>query len=88
MRRPRGPYSWRIDVDQSARRDHRVAAGLTQLQLARLAGVSERTVRNWEQGAPSPRHHCRWPAIERALSRAGIAGLTRSTETGNAGGTS
>lgn len=87
-RSARGPYGWRIDVGPSDRRDRRVAAGLTQPQLAQLARVSERTVRNWERGGsmPPPPHHCRWAAIERALmTRAGIAGLTRSPETGNAG---
>ena len=86
-RSPRGPYSWRIDVERSARRDRRVAAGLTQSKLAELARVSERTVRAWEQGGEPPRHHCRWPAIERTLAKAaaGVAGLTRSPETGNAG---
>lgn len=32
----------------------RKKAGLTQVQLAELAGVSDRTVRGIEQGSPSP----------------------------------
>lgn len=37
-------------------RDARQAAGLTQEQLADLAGVSVASVRSWEQGLRAPRN--------------------------------
>ncbi|WP_371825734.1 helix-turn-helix transcriptional regulator [Nonomuraea turcica] len=36
-------------------RDLRWERGLTQKQLAALAGVSDRTIRQWEQGLKDPR---------------------------------
>ncbi|PMC75092.1 MULTISPECIES: helix-turn-helix domain-containing protein [unclassified Brachybacterium] len=38
----------------AALRDARKQAGLTQLQLAELAGLSDRTVREIEKGSGSP----------------------------------
>jgi transcriptional regulator with XRE-family HTH domain len=34
---------------------HRLRLGLTQIQLARMAGVTERTIRLYEQGQRTPR---------------------------------
>lgn len=45
-----------MEVDCSAFiRRHRVQHGLTQTQLARAVGVSQRTVSRWERGEDSPK---------------------------------
>lgn len=45
----------------------RVAAGLTQEELASRVGVSRQSVRNWEKGQTSPRAH--YSKLEAALGR-------------------
>lgn len=48
-----GPYGYRVGGTPLSR--ERVAAGLTQADLAALAGVSERTVRSLEAEYPCTR---------------------------------
>lgn len=47
-------------------RDARQRAGLTQAELARLVGVSQRTVGNWERGETVS--HNRWARVQDVLS--------------------
>ena len=79
-----GPYS--TFAPATDRRARRIAAGLTQAELAIAANVAERTVRSWERDAD-----CRYDVerhIEDVLNRqqAGhqVAGFGRSTQTGKA----
>lgn len=57
------------DTDLAATiRQARLDAGLTQLELAHLMGVSQRSVENWEQGVATPRP-LYLQAVRRTLKR-------------------
>jgi transcriptional regulator with XRE-family HTH domain len=92
----RGPYNTAVSWDAAPvgllRKLRRINAGLTQPQLAELARVSVRTVRNWERGRSSMnidavlrRREIELEERDRAAQDLQVAGLARSSETGNAG---
>lgn len=66
-----GAYAGRIHID-NARQLARIRAKRTQAEIAALAGVSERTIRNWEQGATKTSPEA-LRAILAALARCGAA---------------
>ena len=64
-----GPYA-RHAAPPTMRAVQRIGAGLTQAGLALRAGVSERTVRSWEQGSKGGAGRGLSWSVERALDRA------------------
>lgn len=73
------------DDEAEQRRQRRIAARLTQAELAARARVAERTVRAWERGRASHQYSCLIERVLRDLAKPGFAGLGRSTKTGNTG---
>jgi DNA-binding XRE family transcriptional regulator len=82
-----GPYKTQAGLFESSNRDDRIAAGLTQEQIAKMAGVSVRTVRNWEMGITDWKCTFRIERVLQERDRAGpcaIAGFVHlANKTGN-----
>lgn len=72
-----GAYAGAVKVG-SFHHQLRAKTGKTQAEFARLAGISERTLRTWEQGDPSTCKHDTHVACISALASLGVSYLAES----------